>query len=251
MIVDGIDSESGRGFRARSVVGVIRVARGPCVAAMLAACALSAVAGGAVAAAEISAPAGADAVTHSVTNAGAVAADDAGAPRVTRASPALGRIGLGYQRGRASGDADVDCVFARWYWRTRWFAEAPVCLTGYAEFDEAYWRAHGAVGAGAVESMYECGLTPVLRILQNRLHAGAAALYLEGGVGAHYMSRTHLGGSHRSTDFEFGDFVGVGVLFGRDREMDLGFRLEHFSNGGIDTPNPAVNVYSACLSLRL
>jgi lipid A 3-O-deacylase len=47
-----------------------------------------------------------------------------------------------------------------------------------------------------------------------------------------------------STRFQFGEFIGAGVLFGPRRELGVGVRLQHVSNGGIRNPNPGLTFVS-------
>jgi hypothetical protein len=44
--------------------------------------------------------------------------------------------------------------------------------------------------------------------------------------------------SRFSTRFNFGDHLAVGLRFGPRGEHGVALRLQHFSNGGIEKPNP-------------
>ena len=60
------------------------------------------------------------------------------------------------------------------------------------------------------------------------------------GVGANYIVPIFDSGEKRfSTKFNFGDHVAIGRSFGQHSEVSL--RVEHFSNAGIEHPNPGEN----------
>jgi len=42
-----------------------------------------------------------------------------------------------------------------------------------------------------------------------------------------------------STAFQFGDHVGIGYVF--QNNLDLGLKVQHFSNGSIKQPNQGIN----------
>src|SRR5437762_2379563 len=44
-----------------------------------------------------------------------------------------------------------------------------------------------------------------------------------------------------STNFQYGDHIGVGARFGERYRYDLSLRLQHLSNGGLAHPNPGIN----------
>lgn len=50
--------------------------------------------------------------------------------------------------------------------------------------------------------------------------------------------------------FQFGEFVGVGALYGRRNEFQLGARLQHVSNGGIKRPNDGLTYGMLALNYR-
>ena len=53
--------------------------------------------------------------------------------------------------------------------------------------------------------------------------------------------RYRNGSREFSTNFNFGDHVGVGRRFGDHGEHELSLRVQHFSNAGIKDPNPGQN----------
>ena len=70
---------------------------------------------------------------------------------------------VGYEQGVGYDHCDVYRLFAQAYLEKRWFADAPLYITGYWELDAAYWRAAGTAKNGADDELYEVGVTPVVR----------------------------------------------------------------------------------------
>lgn len=97
-------------------------------------------------------------------------------------------------------------------------------LPGYWEFSGAVWDNH-------FESTADIGLTPVFRFER-------AAYYLEAAIGVHLVQTRISASRSFSTALQFGDHIGAGVRSGR---FDLGLRLQHISNAGLDHPNPGIN----------
>jgi hypothetical protein len=97
-------------------------------------------------------------------------------------------------------------------------------LPGYWEFSAAMWDDRD-------DSTADIGITPVFRFER-------AAYYLEAAIGVHLV-QTRISASRTfSTALQFGDHIGAGVRSGR---FEVGLRLQHLSNAGLDHPNPGIN----------
>jgi hypothetical protein len=72
-----------------------------------------------------------------------------------------------------------------------------------------------------------------------------ASPYLEGAFGVHVITGVHMHDRCFSTGFQFGEHVGLGAHFGRQRKFDLSYRLQHVSNGGIAVPNSGLTSTSS------
>lgn len=53
-----------------------------------------------------------------------------------------------------------------------------------------------------------------------------------------------------STEFNFGDHIAIGREFGERSRHALAVRIEHFSNAGINHPNPGENFLQLRYSYR-
>lgn len=106
-------------------------------------------------------------------------------------------------------------------------------LGGYTEFHVGRWRA--PEGPQPSHWTTQVGVTPILR-----WHPVAgAAWFVEGGIGVNTIAPAYRNGRRRfGTEFNFGDHVGMGMRIDRQGRQELIMRLEHYSNGGIESPNP-------------
>ncbi len=132
-----------------------------------------------------------------------------------------------------------------WGWSKQWHVDHTWLLNGYTELAVSRWTAR--IGSRRL-NLTDVGVTPVFRLIrtgQESMH-----WYLEGGIGAHLMSRTRLGPQVFSTAFQFGEFGGIGLLFGRGLRYDLDLRLVHESNGDLKTPNDGMDFVLLRLALR-
>jgi hypothetical protein len=128
---------------------------------------------------------------------------------------------------------DMVRVAGQWQWDQQWWRSNGTHIGGYWDLSLAQWRAKrfGPTENGTA-NITDVGLTPVFR-LQSDDRRGA---YAEIGVGIHYLSRLYNNDGRRlSTRFQFGDHLGVGYVFRNN--VDLGLKIQHFSNGSIKKPN--------------
>ncbi|NNU42053.1 acyloxyacyl hydrolase [Ramlibacter montanisoli] len=126
-------------------------------------------------------------------------------------------------------------IGAVWDWEWKRSHRAGL-LTGYTEISVGQWRVREG---GDERYSTQFGITPALRLYP----AGVAyGWFVEGGIGANAISPTYRNGSDRfSSVFNFGDHLGVGRRFGTQGQHEIGLRVQHFSNCGLDTPNPGEN----------
>ncbi len=96
----------------------------------------------------------------------------------------------------------------------------------------------------------DCSLTPILRFGLARPVTGAVFPYLEGAVGFHYISDIAMRNRVFSTNFQFGDHLGVGCQFGKQRAVDLCYQFQHLSNASIKRPNAGINFHIVRIGVR-
>jgi hypothetical protein len=135
-------------------------------------------------------------------------------------------------------------VGAQWRWERQWWKSNGTHLGGYWDLTLAEWRGNSFQNnPGRTQNITDIGITPVFRFERDTLKG----LYAEAAIGAHYLSELYdNAGRQLSTNFQFGDHIGMGYVFRNN--VDLGIRFQHFSNGGIREPNSGVNFAFARLS---
>jgi lipid A 3-O-deacylase len=123
-------------------------------------------------------------------------------------------------------------------WNQNWLPTHGYHLSGYWDANIAYWRANRWEDVpDRRKNLGVVGVTPVFRWEAD----DKLGFYGEAGIGASVFSSVYQN-THRqlSTAFEFADHIGVGYVF--SNKLDLGVRLQHYSNGGIKHPNGGVNL---------
>lgn len=142
--------------------------------------------------------------------------------------------GVGFDQTQ---DQDFERTRMLWLWNVespiqQW---GPVTLNGHLEF------AFGQTTPTPPD--VSIGLTPVL---EWTLQRGDWRGMIETGLGAHYLSKTTHEERELSTHFQFGEILGIGARY---RNLQLGLRYQHLSNGDIVKPNNGYNFYGVALKL--
>ena len=121
-------------------------------------------------------------------------------------------------------------------WDRKWFTGGNWYLIGYWEASLGHWHSTDAGGKG----VWDVGFAPVFR-LRTKAESGWRP-YVEGAIGAHFISHTHVNTDRDlGSAFQFGDHLGVGLLFGDKSQFDLGYRFQHLSNADLKSPNDGID----------
>lgn len=149
-------------------------------------------------------------------------------PSWLRFATVFAQTGIGDQRARAY------LLGASWDWEWRKQLRFGT-LSGYLEAAVGRWNT-GKPGAAWTT---QTDATPVLRWHP----AGQAARWFgEIGVGGNLIVPLFRSGARQfSTEFNFGDHFAIGREFGERVQHSIAVRVEHFSNAGINHPNPGEN----------
>jgi len=144
-------------------------------------------------------------------------------------APASAFVQAGY------GDQRANAFVTGLTWYLPWRFDFQIgTLAVYAEGAIGRWHAEGRHG-GATTWPTQLGATPVLRLFPSF----SRQWFVEIGVGANYIVPLFNTGEKRfSTEFNFGDLFAIGRRMGAS---EISIRIEHFSNAGIDHPNPGEN----------
>jgi hypothetical protein len=140
------------------------------------------------------------------------------------------------QVGAAEKATSAYTVGATWNWN--WGRQYRFgYVTGYTEATVGRWETD--VAGGDSNWFTQVGITPVLRLFPP---IGDNRWFAEVGIGANYISPAYqTDGKRFSTEFNFGDHAAFGRILGDHGQASIALRIQHFSNGGIDAPNPGEN----------
>jgi lipid A 3-O-deacylase len=141
------------------------------------------------------------------------------------------------QAGTGDADTYAYTVGATWDWN--WQRQLSIGrLTGYTEIAVGRWQ-HDRLNSDGSQWFTQVGATPVLRLFPA---AGDGRWFTEIGIGANYIAPLYFTDrKHFSTKFNFGDHAAVGRILDNNGRSSIALRYQHFSNGGIDSPNPGEN----------
>jgi hypothetical protein len=150
------------------------------------------------------------------------------------------------QSGVTDGNTRSYTVGATWKWN--WSREYSFgTATGYTEVAVGRWATDNNTDGGQ-DWVTQVGITPVIRV---HPHSQFADWFVEGGVGINLIRPFYRDDDKRfSTQFNFGDHIGIGREFGRDARQEISLRLQHFSNAGLKEPNPGENFMQIRYSSR-
>lgn len=126
---------------------------------------------------------------------------------------------------------------AQWDWKnTAWWQSNGTHIGGYWDLTVAEWHQKRYNNTDSSKNFTDIGFTPVFRFQRD----DKKGFYGEAGIGVHLFSSLYNNDTKKlSTAFQFGDHLGTGYVFANG--LDVGLKLQHFSNGGIKQPNGGVN----------
>jgi lipid A 3-O-deacylase len=138
-------------------------------------------------------------------------------------------------------DLQVSRLGVQWKWNQRLLESGGGYLGGYWDFSVGYWRNESDPRLRTSSSLLDIGLTPTLRWTQP--WRPALAGFVDFGIGLHWLSEDSITTLRDlSSPVQFGSVLGVGLQFGTGGEYELGYRVQHLSNGGLQQPNSGINL---------
>ncbi|CAM2006199.1 acyloxyacyl hydrolase [Acanthopleuribacter pedis] len=104
---------------------------------------------------------------------------------------------------------------------------------------------------GTHARLRDIGLTPIFTFIPERVGNRHLSPFVEMGIGLHYLTEKNVGYKSFSTNFQFGDHIGVGAYFGKHQAYKLAYVFQHLSNAGIEAPNPGINFHLVTFGFRM
>ncbi len=97
--------------------------------------------------------------------------------------------------------------------------------------------------AGASSGFLIGGVMPVIRRHWS-LDGVQSKYFFEAGLGVNLFTHQHINSAtNAGTHFQFGEILGFGFALDGKGRVEIGYRLQHFSNGGITDENPGVDLH--------
>ncbi len=97
--------------------------------------------------------------------------------------------------------------------------------------------------AGASSGFLVGGVMPVIRRYwsSNELQS---RYFFVAGLGVNLFTHQHINSAtNAGTHFQFGEILGFGIALDNKGKVEVGYRIQHFSNGGITAENPGVDLH--------
>lgn len=121
--------------------------------------------------------------------------------------------------------------------------------SAYVEASVGRWSSRAAGSSTSPLWVSQFGVTPVICYQPAHWESG---WFVETGIGVNLVSPVYSNGDRRfSTAFNFGDHLAIGRRIGAELRQEVSLRIQHFSNGGIKSPNPGENFIQIRYSIPL
>ncbi|MGN5476236.1 acyloxyacyl hydrolase [Cupriavidus basilensis] len=163
---------------------------------------------------------------------------------LAQAAPPIPAVQIGYG---VDSKHDVQKIEAAFLWDSgfAWGNPQGWLLDLQWEVNVARWH---STSSSNPRNPWEFGVAPVVRLAWKRY---SWVPFLELSLGLRLMSETRSADDHiYSTAFQFSEYGGLGVAFGKDQQFAVGYRYQHISNGGIKEPNPGTGFSTVYLRYR-
>lgn len=128
-------------------------------------------------------------------------------------------------------------------WQNSWFNDAS---TAHNRKYNGYWELAFTRLKGTQEFSYPTNksldistVSAVLRIHKDLI----LSLYLDLGIGVAYLSKENIASRELGSHCLFEDRLGFGVLLGRRKQVEIGYRAVHYSNAYLAKKNHGLNLH--------
>lgn len=138
---------------------------------------------------------------------------------------------------RGEGDVEGFKIAAQWHAHsfTSWSEQ----LSVYVETSVNFWE-YG--GDNSHDTNFVLAVSPVFQYPVFKFYG--KPIYIEAGIGIAFLDDTVFAGKEVSTHYQFEDRVGFLYRFGHEEQNQLSVRYFHYSNGGLQRPNPGLDFIS-------
>jgi len=152
-----------------------------------------------------------------------------------------GRFSLFAMAGQSDNHARAALMGLAWISNTHWLNAGNWYQSPGFELVAGYWFGHE--GTTQVDSLHEAGLTANVRTLHHRRAGQWLLPFVDFGMGIHYLTEDRIENKRLGNQWQIGSNLGMGLLFGRDGNYEVGMRASHLSNAGTSHTNWGINYY--------
>jgi len=128
----------------------------------------------------------------------------------------------------------------QWDWQRRWQIGPSFSLTGYWELSMGRWYAENNWHDSERVWTTQLSTIPSVRLAS----AWRPTWYADFGVGPSVLLPLYISRERTfSTEFNFQTHLAFGRLIGAHGQHDFAVRVDHYSNAGLDQPNPGLTLF--------
>lgn len=137
------------------------------------------------------------------------------------------------------GEGDVSGIKVAYQYRVDWLESWSDKLGLYFESSVNFWE-YGAENKH--DTNFVLAISPVIEYPITEFNN--KPVYFEFGIGFSLLDDTQFAGKDVGSHYQFEDRIGIKTYFGDNNEHSIGLRYLHYSNAGLQDPNPGLDFIS-------
>ncbi len=137
------------------------------------------------------------------------------------------------------GEGDVSGIKVAYQYRVDWLESWSKELGLYFESSVNFWE-YGAENKH--DTNFVLAMSPVIEYPITEFNN--KPVYFEFGIGFSLLDDTQFAGKDVGSHYQFEDRIGIKTYFGDNNEHSIGLRYLHYSNAGLQDPNPGLDFIS-------
>jgi len=110
---------------------------------------------------------------------------------------------------------------------------------GYYELAATFMKNDGYYGYPTTKKLWDGSGAVVIRLMDQPFYP----MYIDLGLGLAYFSQESIATRQMGSHYLFEERLGVGFLFGKKRQFEIGYRATHFSNAYLAKKNNGLNMH--------
>lgn len=151
-------------------------------------------------------------------------------------------IGAAYSTGKGVVNITVHRMALLWELGPLFWEDKLYQVEGVWELSAAHWFGSRGKRVNSRGSLSAFSTGPQLRWIRRTPDNGGLIPYLEIGVSPSWLSQSEIGGRRLDMHYQFEDRVGFGAKLGDKNDIDVNFRIVHYSNASMGKHNSGVNM---------